>query len=565
MAARLSMTKPVLLLVDDDPAALRLLAEALERRFGADYQVLTAATYEEGRATLERLASEGAEVALVAADLWIAGMDGVEFLGRAHALFPGARRALLIEMDNRGTRLPVGPLQRLQQATALGQLDFSIIKGWVSPEEWFYPQVQEALSAWAKLHRPRFETVKVVGEHWSPRGHELREVLTRNTVPSGFYDDDSDAGRRLLAEHGLDPARLPVAILHDGRVLVQPTNLELADALGVRTRPEAEPYDVVIVGAGPAGLAAAVYGASEGLRTVVIEPEALGGQAGTSSMIRNYLGFPRGLSGGDLTSRAYEQAMLFGSQFVFMQGATGLAVRGDQRVVNLTDGSEAIGRAVIVATGVSYRRLEIPALDRLLGAGVFYGAAGTEARAMAGEAVFVVGAGNSAGQAALYLAKYAARVTILARGDSLAASMSEYLITEIEATPNVEVRLQTRVVDGRGDFRLEGLTLEDTRTGAREEVPAAAIFVLIGAAPRTDWLRDSLQRDAAGYVRTGRDVAAAGWPLARSPMPLETSVPGVFAVGDVRQGSVKRVASAVGEGSVAVSFVHEYLTEVGGR
>ena len=462
-------------------------------------------------------------------------------------------------MDEGGTRLPGSAREPLQRATALGQLDLSLLKGWVSPEEWLYPQVQEAISAWTKAHRPCLEIVKLVGEQWSPRCHELRDLLTRNTVPFGFYDADSDAGRRLLAERGLEAARLPVAVLFSGRALVDPTNPALAEALGVRTRPDPEPYDVVVVGAGPAGLAAAVYAESEGLRTVVIEPEALGGQAGTSALIRNYLGFPRGLSGGELTARAYEQAVLFGTEFVFMQRATGLTARGDHRVVTLADGSEAVARTVVIATGVAYRLLNVPALNRLLGAGVFYGAAAAEARAMAGQDVFVVGAGNSAGQAALHLARFAARVTLLVRGDSLAADMSDYLIDQIAATPRVAVRLQTRVVDGRGDDRLEALVLEETHTGRREEVAAAAVFVLIGAAPRTDWLAATLQRDARGYLLTGRDVALGERPLDRPPAPLETSLPGVFAVGDVRAGSVKRVASAVGEGSVAIRFVHEHL------
>jgi thioredoxin reductase (NADPH) len=321
-------------------------------------------------------------------------------------------------------------------------------------------------------------------------------------------------------------------------------------------------YDLAILGAGPAGLAAAVYGASEGLRTLVIEPQAIGGQAGTSSMIRNYLGFPRGVSGGELAFRAWEQALIFGIQFVFGQRATGLTLRRHERVVTLSDGSEVNARAVIIAAGVEYRRLGIPALERLVGVGVFYGAAGVEAPALAGEEVYVVGGANSAGQAALHLARFAARVTLLVRGESLAAGMSDYLITHLQATPNVQVRLHTRVVDGRGEDRLETLTLEDVRTGQREEVAAAAVFVLIGAEPHTEWLRDVIQRDNRGYILTGRDVPQQAWSLVRPPLPFETSIPGVFAVGDARHGSVKRVAGAVGEGSVAVGSVHQYLAEL---
>jgi thioredoxin reductase (NADPH) len=554
---------PTLLVADGVAEDLRAVAEALERRFGADYRVVTAATAEEALRALERLAREGAAVALVAADVALPGMDCVELLLRAHALHPGAGRAVFVAMGHAAGMSSA--TERVMRASALGQIDLTILKGWVSPEEWLYPLVQEALSAWSLAHRPRHEHVRIVGEQRSPRSHELRDLLTRNSVPFGFYAASSEEGRRLLAEHGLDAARLPVAIFFDGTVVADPDLRRIAEALGVRTRPGAERCDVAIVGAGPAGLAAALYGASEGLRTVVIEPSALGGQAGASSRIRNYLGFPRGVSGTDLTSRAYEQARLFGAEFVFSRQATGLAAIGEDRVVALSGGEQAIARAVVIATGVTYRRLGIPALDRHVGMGVFYGAAAAEARAMAGEQVAVVGAGNSAGQAALHLARYAARVTILARGESLAASMSEYLIQELATKPTIEVRLRTRVVDGRGDQRLEGLVVEDSGTGRREDLPAAAMFVLIGAEPHTGWLGGTLQRDAAGYVSTGRDVSPEGWTLGRPPMLLETSMPGVFAAGDVRHGSVKRVAAAVGEGAVAIGAVHEYLAEAAGR
>jgi thioredoxin reductase (NADPH) len=465
-------------------------------------------------------------------------------------------------MDKRGTRIPFGALEALQRATALGRIDFWVVKGWVAPEELLYPQIQEALTTWTRANRPRHEVMRIVGERWSPRSHELRDALTRNTVPFGFYAADSDEGQQLLREHGVDAERLPAVILHDGSVLHNPTSVDIAHALGLHTRPSSEVYDLAILGAGPAGLAAAVYGASEGLRTLVIEPQAIGGQAGTSSMIRNYLGFPRGVSGGELAFRAWEQALIFGIQFVFGQRATGLTLRRHERVVTLSDGSEVNARAVIIAAGVEYRRLGIPALERLVGVGVFYGAAGVEAPALAGEEVYVVGGANSAGQAALHLARFAARVTLLVRGESLAAGMSDYLITHLQATPNVQVRLHTRVVDGRGEDRLETLTLEDVRTGQREEVAAAAVFVLIGAEPHTEWLRDVIQRDNRGYILTGRDVPQQAWSLVRPPLPFETSIPGVFAVGDARHGSVKRVAGAVGEGSVAVGSVHQYLAEL---
>ena len=555
------MTEPVLLVIDDDSQELAAFERVLRRRYGADYRVMTECSPEAGLDLLERLARQGHDVALVAADLRLPGMDGLEFLERARALHRGAIRALLVAMDDRGTRIPFGELESLQRATALGCIDFWVAKGWVSPEELVYPQVQEALSAWTKANRPRHEVVRVVGEPWSSGCHALRDMLARNTVPFGFYAADSEKGRRLLRDHDAGAGRLPAVILYDGSVLHDPGPAEVADALGVRTRPSSEAYDLAILGAGPAGLAAAVYGASEGLRTLVIEPQAIGGQAGTSSMIRNYLGFPRGVSGGELTFRAWEQALLFGTRFLFTQRATGLTTRGDKHVVALPDGSEVIARSVLVAAGVEYRRIDVPSLERLVGSGVYYGAAGVEAQAMAGEEVYVVGGANSAGQAALHLARFASRVTLLVRGESLAAGMSDYLISQLRATPNVRVRLKTRVVGGRGKERLATLVLENAQIGEREEVSAAAVFVLIGAEPRTEWLPRVLQLDDRGYILTDRGVSQEEWPLERPPLPFETSVPGVFAAGDARHGSVKRVAAAVGEGSVAITSVHQFLAE----
>ncbi len=556
------MPQPVLFVIDDDPEDRAEFERLLLRRYGSEYRVVVEHAPEKGLASLERLARHGEDVALVAASLHLPGMhDGAAFLERAHTLHPGAIRALLVGMDSRGTRIPFGALESLQRATALGRIDLWIAKGWVSPEELVYPQVQDALSAWTRASRPRHEVVRVVGHSRSAGCHVLRDTLARNTVPFGFYAADSEEGGRLMRDHGVDAARLPAVILYDGSVLHDPSLVEVADALGVRTRPAPEVYDLAILGAGPAGLAAAVYGASEGLRTLVIEPQSIGGQAGTSSMIRNYLGFPRGVSGGELTFRAWEQSLLFGVQFLFMQRAAGLTRRGDEYAIMLADGNEAVSRSVIIAAGVEYRRLGIPSLERLVGAGVFYGAAGAEAPSIAGEEVYVVGGANSAGQAALHLARFASRVTLLVRGESLAAGMSDYLISQLRATPNVRVCLGTRVVGGRGEGRLETLTLEDVGTGEREEVAASAVFILIGAEPRTDWLDSVIQRDGHGYVLTGGDTPLEGWSLERPPLPFETSMPGVFAVGDARHGSVKRVAAAVGEGSVAVTYVHRYLDE----
>ncbi len=555
---------PVLFIVDADPQARVVAESALARRFGPDYRVLAAGTPQDALTALQRLADQGGEVALVAADLRLPGMDGVELLERAHALHPRSWRVLLVAMDRYHTRVPFTELATLQRATALGRIDFSVVKGWVTPEEWLYPQIQEALTAWTIAHRPGHVVYRIVGEQWAPRSHELRDLLTRNSVPFEFCAADSEAGQQLIKDLAIDVRRLPAVIHHDGSVQHDPSLADVAAAHGIETRPSPEVYDLAIVGAGPAGLAAAVFGASEGLRTVVLEPRAIGGQAGTSSMIRNYLGFPRGISGGGLAHRAWEQAVLFGARFVFMHEVMGLSPRGDDRVIALGDGSQAAARAVIIAAGVAYRRLGIPALDRLIGAGVFYGAARVEAPAMAGEHVYVVGGANSAGQAALHLGRFAARVTLLVRGESLTASMSDYLITQLKATPNIDVRLRTRVADGHGQARLEALTIEDVRTGQREQVPAAAVFAMIGAEPRTQWLRDLIKLDNRGFILTGRDVPPGAWPLPRPPLPFETNLPGVFAAGDVRYGSVKRVAGAVGEGSVAVGSVQQYLTELSG-
>jgi thioredoxin reductase (NADPH) len=554
------MTAPaaVLLIAGGDSRDVETTASALDRRFGSDYRVLSAGSAADGLAELRGLARGGEQVALVAADLYLPDGDGVEFLERAAGLHNGVVRILLFDLDEFHTRIPFRELPALQRASALGRIDGWMVKGWVNPEEWLYPQVQEALSAWSTAHQPGHVVYRMIGLEWDRRSHDLRDALTVNGVPFAFHTKDSDSGRQLIRNHRVDVTRLPALIRHDGTVLQQPSMAKMAVSHGVQIRPTAPVYDLVVLGAGPAGLAAAVYGASEGLDTLVVEARSIGGQAGTSSMIRNYLGFHRGIHGGELAHRAWQQATLLGAEFVFTNRATALTAEGDHHVLTLDDGGQLAGRAVILAAGITYRQLDIPELDRLIGAGVFHGAAGVVAPAVAGEDVFVVGGANSAGQAALHLAKHAAHVTLLIRGASLAAGMSDYLVRQIQATPNVEVRLHTRVVGGRGDTRLESLTLQDDQ-GQQEEVAAAAVFIMIGAKPHTDWLAPVLSLDKKGFVLTGRDIPGANWVLEREPYPFETSRPGVFAAGDVRHGSVKRVAGAVGEGSVAVGSVHRYL------
>ena len=548
------MDRPVIFLVADDGRVLDALAGDLGRRFGADYRVVAERSPRAALAALAPMATAATDVALVVAARPMAGMGGLELLLRAHELHPGAKRVLL---EHRGEWTSGEPIVR---AMTLGQLDYVLFHPWKPIEQNLYLPVSDFLAGWETSRAPGVEAIRVVGPTWAASSHELRDTLARAGIPYGFYPDDSEGGRRLLDEAGEDGTRLPVVVFRRGMVLVDPSHAELVGALGLQTRPAAGGCDVLIVGAGPAGLAAAVYAASEGLQTRVLEPSIPGGQAGTSSLIRNYLGFPHGLSGQDLTWRMFQQAWLFGAELILAQAATGLTARGPDRVVRLADGGEVAARAVILATGVAWRRLGVPALEALAGAGVFYGAAGSEARAMRGEEVFVVGAGNSAGQAALHLAKFAASVTIVAIEHDLDERMSDYLVQQILATPNIHRRMHHEVVDGHGRRRLEGITIRDRDSGATRAVDASAVFVLIGAEPRTNWLDGIVERDQGGYVLTGRDLVGSGWPLARAPMLLETSLPGVFAAGDVRCRSVKRVASAVGEGAIAVQLVHEYLT-----
>ena len=561
----LTTKPPVLLAVDDDPDALAKIEDELRKRYGSHYRVACEVSPAAGLKRLEELKAAGEEVAVVLADWWMPpDMPGIELLIHAHRLYPSAKRGLLFEWGHRTSREPI------LQAMALGQIDYYIPKPERSPDEEFHRGITQFLDEWTRYNRPASMAVRIIGERRSPRSHELRDIFSRSVVPHAFYPADSEQGRELLARWDKTSARLPVVIVFDRLPLADPSNAEIADAfemvssVGVNTLPDVRNYDLVIIGAGPAGLAAAVYGASEGLRTVVVERETFGGQAGSSSLIRNYLGFSRGISGSELAWQAYQQAWLFGASFRIARQATGLRRDGDEVVVALSDGTEVAGRAAILATGASYRRLGVPNLEALVGRGVFYGAAVSEAQAVEGKEICVVGGGNSSGQAAMHLSNYASRVTLLVRGSS--HSLSDYLVKEIEATQNIGIRRNTRVTDGGGEGWLEYLVLKNSVSGLIETVPAAALFVLIGAEPHTEWLPEEIERDNRGYVVTGQDLLRNGrppqdWPLGRLPLHMETSMPGVFAAGDVRYGSVKRVASAVGAGAIAIQSIHEHLVK----
>jgi thioredoxin reductase (NADPH) len=548
------MPRPVLFVIDDDAGVVHALRHDLTRRFGRDFRIIAESSAALGLAQLGQLSEQHAPVALLIVDHDMSEMPGVDFLARAHELHPLAKRVLLVERDYSAC----SPVVR---AMTLGQADYHFTKPWLL-EVHLYRAVSDFLAEWARDQEGGFDLFHVIGEPQDRSTHTLRELLTRFYVPFHFHAAASDQGRRLLASKGLDGSRLPVMIRHDDYTMVDPALADIIAAVGGSTRADIDECDVVIVGAGPAGLAAAVYAASEGLETVVLEESVSGGQAGSSPMIRNYPGFQHGISGHELTRRACEQAWMFGAHMVFAQGVSGLGSDAGQRIVYLADDRQISARAVVVATGIAYRRLGVPRLESLIGSGVFYGAAGSEAQAMEGRDVFTIGAGNSAGQAALHLARHARKVTMLVRGDRLERSMSDYLVQEIAATSNVDVRLCTEVIDGGGRDHLEALTLRERPHGRTEQVAAAALFVLIGGEPRTQWLPDTIQLED-GYIRTGLDVSHQGSPgdgrVGRVPLPLETSMPGVFAAGDARYGSIKRVASAVGDGATVVRLVHQFL------
>jgi thioredoxin reductase (NADPH) len=547
------MGKPVIVVVDDE-ASLPALAGELEARYGAHYEVAAYASPGEALRRLRELRATGPSVPLVLAGQSVQGGTGPAFLAQVREYYPAASRGLLMAMwPPAAAAGPVG------DTAALGPIDFYLPRPKWSPDERFYRVVTQSLGEWWRQLGGRFAPVMVIGADRSARTHQVRDLLARNSVPFGYHCSDSEEGRAALERLGVGQSRGPVVVLHPGRVLVDPSTAELAEALGANVQPAWRKYDVVIVGGGPAGLAAAVSASSEGLRTCLLEREAFGGQAGTTSWIRNLVGFPGGVSGAELAVRAYEQAWLFGTQLIYSNPATSLTEQGDMRVIGLEDGSQVRGRAVIIATGVSYRRLGIPELESLIGVGVFYGASTVEAPAVSGKQAFVVGGGNSAGQTALHLSKYADHVVMVIRSRSLAAGMSDYLIREIQTAPNIEVRDHTEIAGGGGSGHLEYLQFRDKRSGQTEQVPADALFVLIGAQPMTQWLPQKVGRDQRGYILTGPDTGAL-WTQPRAPLLLETSMPGVFAAGDVRRGAVKRVTSAVGEGSVVISLVHQYLS-----
>ncbi len=558
--------RPVLVVIEHehDATGQARIADQLRRRYGGDYDVVDERSSAAGLASLESLRERGLQVALVLCDRPPASDDAADpedaVFSEVKQLYPEAKRALVVDWGAWADRATADSIHRL---IALGKIDYYALRPWRAPDEYFHRTVTEFLLEWERSVSAAPREVTVVAERWSPRAHELRSLLVRNGVQHQFHSSDTDEGRTALVAAGLEGTAAPVVLLHDGRVLVDPTNTQLADAYGVDTTLGAETdFDVIVVGAGPAGLAAAVYASSEGLRTLVVERESIGGQAGSSSLIRNYLGFARGISGAELAQRAYQQAWVFGTTFLLMRELVDLKSEDGRHQLTAADGQRARARAVVLATGVSYRRMDVPSLTQFEGAGVFYGASVSEARALAGEQVYVVGGGNSAGQAAIYLSRYAGSVTLLVRGASLADSMSQYLIDSIDAA-GVRVRFRTEVVDGGGSGRLAWIALRDRDTGATRTEPATGLFLLIGAEPHTGWLPERIERDQWGYLFTGPDVmdshAARRWPLERQPLMLETCVPGVFAVGDVRRRSVKRVASAVGEGSVVIQQVHQWL------
>ena len=556
----IAMARPVLLAIDDDEHELELLRGDLERGYGERYRVLTASSGREALDLLRRLKLDQEMVALLVSDQKMPELTGVDVLERAVAFCPDAKRVLLTTYREADAAI---------KAIKTVKIDHYLMKPWQPPEQNLYPALNDLLNAWETCSLPPADAVRVVGHRFSPAAHQTRDFLARNCVPFQWLDVERDEqARRLLARANVKASRLPLVIFSDGSKLVQPTNAQIAEKIGLKVHPEGEFYDLVIVGSGPTGLAAGVYGASEGLRTIMVERHAPGGQAVLSSMIENYLGFPAGLTGADLARRAVAQARKFGVEIVTPQVAVALTAEGSSRVVTLSDGARLRCHVILLATGVEWRRLEVPGIERLTGAGVYYGGTLAEALFCRDEDVYIVGGANSAGQAALNFARYARTVTMLVRGDSLSKEMSQYLIEHIEPTRNVRVRLRTTVVEVHGEERLEAVTVHDAAAATKETLPTSALFIFIGAVPHTEWFGGMVERDSRGFVLTGEDLARSNgrvtpsqsWPLEREPFWLESSIPGIFAAGDVRHGSVKRVAAGVGEGATAVQFIHQYLS-----
>jgi thioredoxin reductase (NADPH) len=547
------MAKPVILAVDDDVSVLEMVVQDLRRQYGASYRIQRAASGQAALDICDQLKKRGDTVALFVSDQRMPGMSGVEFLGKAMVPFPDAKRALLTAYADTEAAI---------QAINTAKINYYLTKPWDPPEERLYPVLNDLLETWKEGYKPPFEGLRVVGPRYTLRDHQVRDFLSRNQVPYVWLDPEASAEAvELLTRFKLDDGKMPVVLFGDGSYLVQPGQTELASKIGLRTQATKEFYDLVILGAGLAGLAAAVYGASEGLRTLIIEDEAPGGQAGSSSRIENYLGFYEGVSGADLARRANIQATRFGAELL-TQKATGIRRENNYNIVQLADGREVSCHACLIAVGVNYRRLTTPGVERLTGAGVYYGAAMAEAKACANEDVYIIGGANSAGQAAMYFSKYAKKVTMLVRAESLKNSMSKYLIDQIAGTSNIEVKTRCHVIEALGETRLNCLRLCGSE--GEETVPANSLFIFIGAAPNTDWLPDAIMRDANGFLLSGQDLKVEGklpksWNQDRDPYLLETSLAGIFVAGDVRHGSIKRVASAVGEGSISVQFIHQYL------
>jgi thioredoxin reductase (NADPH) len=555
------MARPVVITIDDDPDVLKSIERDLRRRYADRYRILSANSGAAGLNLLKKLQERNDPVALFLADHRMPQMNGIEFLSKAIQVYPDSKRVLLTAYADTDAAI---------RAINEVKLNHYLMKPWDPPEEHLYPVLDDVLEEWLASYHPPFEGIRVLGTRWSAKSYELREFLARNHVPYRWLDIDvsnpDPEVKRLLGNFGGE-ARFPMIIFPDGVKVVEPTNEEIAQRIGLRTRPNSDFFDLAIVGGGPAGLAAGVYGASEGLKTVIIEREAPGGQAGLSSRIENYLGFPSGLSGGDLTRRAVAQALRFGVEILTPQQAVRARSDGPYRIITLGDGSEVSCHAMLIATGVQWRKLDVPGIDKLQGAGVYYGAGSTEALACRNEDVYIIGGANSAGQAAMNFSRFAKRVVMLVRASSLAATMSQYLINDIAKTPNIEVQTQSQVAAVHGEERLQAISILCSKTGSVDTVPASSLFVFIGAEPRTDWLDGFVQRDSKGFLLTGPDLMPdgkrpKGWTADRDPGLLEASVPGVFAVGDVRHGSIKRVASSVGEGSIAVQFVHHYIASM---